>query len=107
MLDKIPNLRHLRAFSEVARSHSISTAAGRIFLSQSAVTQAIGKLEARLGISLFVRRHNGMYLTDSGELLVHRVDRCMAFCARAHVRRYASPIASRTEYVPRFTPLIS
>lgn len=79
MLDKIPNLRHLRAFSEVARLHSISAAAEGIFLSQSAVTQAIGKLEGRLGTALFVRRHNGMYPTDSGQLLVHRVDRCMAF----------------------------
>jgi DNA-binding transcriptional LysR family regulator len=79
MLNNIPNLRQLRAFAEVARCQSISAAAERIFLSQSAVTQAIGKLEARLGVALFVRRHNGMFLTDSGDLLVRRVDRCMAF----------------------------
>lgn len=79
MLDKTPNLRHLRAFSEVASANSISAASERIFLSQSAITQAIGKLESRVGTKLFLRRHNGMFLTDAGELLVKRVDRCMAF----------------------------
>jgi len=79
MLDQLPNLRHLRAFSEVAGSHSISAAAERIFLSQSAVTQAIGKLESSIGTPLFLRRHNGMFLTDAGELLCKRVERCMVF----------------------------
>ncbi len=79
MLDQLPSLRHLRAFSEVASGHSVSAAAERIFLSQSAVTQAIGKLESTIGTPLFLRRHNGMFPTDAGELLVARVDRCMNF----------------------------
>ena len=79
MLDRLPNLRHLRAFSEVASGHSVSLAAERIFLSQSAVTQAVGKLESSVGTPLFLRRHNGMFLTDAGELLIKRVDRCMVF----------------------------
>ena len=44
----IPNLRHLRVFLEVARHRSISKAAPRVFLSQPAITQAIGKLETLL-----------------------------------------------------------
>ncbi|WP_108124202.1 LysR family transcriptional regulator [Saccharospirillum mangrovi] len=79
MPDHLPNLRHLRAFSEVATSGSVSAAANQIFLSQSAVTQAIGKLESSLGTTLFLRRHNGMFLTDAGELFATRVNRCMAF----------------------------
>lgn len=79
MLDQLPNLRHLRAFSEVAAHGSISAAATQVFLSQSAVTQAIGKLESKLGTTLFLRRHNGMFLTDAGELFETRVNRCIAF----------------------------
>ncbi|MHA7879607.1 MAG: LysR family transcriptional regulator [Saccharospirillum sp.] len=79
MQETLPNIRHLRAFSEVAEAHSISLAAERIFLSQSAITQAIKKLEAHFATALFLRRHNGMYLTDAGQLLQRRVHRCMAF----------------------------
>lgn len=85
MLEQLPNLRHLRAFSEVAASGSISAAATQVFLSQSALTQAIGKLESRLGTALFLRRHNGMFLTEAGELFATRVNRCMAYL-RAGVR---------------------
>lgn len=79
MLDTLPNIRHLRAFAEVAEAHSISAAAERIFLSQSAITQAIKKLEVHFATDLFLRRHNGMFLTDAGQLLQRRVYRCMAF----------------------------
>lgn len=79
MLDQTPNLRHLRAFNEVATAHSIKAASRRIFLSQPAITQAIGKLESSLGTLLFHRRHDGTYLTDPGGIYRQRVERCMAF----------------------------
>ena len=41
----IPNIRHLRAFSEVASRRSISQASERIDLSQPAISQALAKLE--------------------------------------------------------------
>jgi len=99
MLDHLPNLRHLRAFSEVAANGSISAAATQIFLSQSAVTQAIGKLESSLGTTLFLRRHNGMFLTDAGDLFATRVNRCIAFL-RAGLRD-AVRIGERKEKLER------
>ncbi len=39
------NLRHLRAFQEIAACQSISHAAARIHLTQPAITQALAKLE--------------------------------------------------------------
>ncbi|MBZ0214965.1 MAG: LysR family transcriptional regulator, partial [Fimbriimonadaceae bacterium] len=48
-----PNLRHLRAFREVAACRSISQASRRVHLSQPAITQAIAKLEDALGLALF------------------------------------------------------
>lgn len=75
MSDKTINIRHLRAFLEVARCKSISKATEKVYLSQPAITQAIAKLESTLDTSLFERKSDGMYLTDSGELFVGRVER--------------------------------
>jgi len=72
-MDKIPNIRHLRVFREVAELHSVSAAAEREFLSQPAVTQAIGKLEADFGVSLLDRRSDGLFTTEIGELFLRRV----------------------------------
>lgn len=77
MFTKIPNLRHLRAFREVALHQSISGASRSIYLSQPAITQAIAKLETQLGISLFDRNGSGMFITAPGELFKNRVDRCL------------------------------
>lgn len=66
------NLRHLRAFVEVARHRSISRAAAEVHLSQPAITQAITKLEQQLGVSLFDRRPDGMYPTEPGHLFLDR-----------------------------------
>lgn len=79
MADKsiqIPNLRHLRVFLEVAKCHSISQAAPKVFLSQPAITQALAKLERQLETELFERHSDGMYLTSEGKVYFNRVSRC-------------------------------
>ncbi len=73
----IPNLRHLRAFCEVARHRSISQAAEQIHLSQPAITQAIAKLEQQFETTLFDRRSDGMYPTEGGQILHDRVLRAV------------------------------
>ncbi len=77
MIEQIPNLRHLRAFREVALQKSISSASRSIFLSQPAITQAIAKLEAQLHVSLFDRSGSGMFITEAGRLFLNRVSRCL------------------------------
>ncbi|WP_337954798.1 LysR family transcriptional regulator [Sedimenticola selenatireducens] len=72
---RIPNIRHLRVFVEVAENKSISKASEKVFLSQPAITQAITKLEGMLNTSLFQRRSDGMYVTESGEVFLMRVRR--------------------------------
>ncbi|WP_029131680.1 LysR family transcriptional regulator [Sedimenticola selenatireducens] len=74
---EIPNIRHLRVFMEVAENKSISKASEKVFLSQPAITQAIAKLEKMLDTSLFQRRSDGMYVTESGRVFVERVRRSM------------------------------
>ena len=73
----LPNLRHLRAFCEVAEHHSITQAAERIFLSQPAITQAIAKLERVLDTQLFERQSDGMRPTEAGRLYAQRTGRAL------------------------------
>lgn len=72
------NLRHLRAFREIATCQSISNAAEQIHLSQPAITQALAKLEALVGTRLFDRRGRRMFLNEPGALFVRRVERALA-----------------------------
>ncbi|WP_029009671.1 LysR family transcriptional regulator [Azospirillum halopraeferens] len=74
---EVPNLRHLRAFRAVAESRSISAASRHVFISQPAITQAIAKMEAALGVTLFERRPDGVYLTEPGRLFDDRVERML------------------------------
>ena len=74
---EIPNIRHLRVFLEVVECKSISKASERVFLSQPAITQAIAKLETTMGTSLFSRRSDGMYVSESGEVFALRIRRAL------------------------------
>src|SRR6516162_3795570 len=65
----LPSLRQLRTFAAVARFENISRASAQLHLSQSAATQAIATLEAKLEVPLFVRRNKGAYLTEYGKIL--------------------------------------
>ena len=80
------NLRHLRAFAEVAKCGNITVASGKVHLSQPAITQAIAKLERILGHSLFDRRNSGLFLTQPGSILHDRVNRALDHLKRG-VRR--------------------
>lgn len=95
---EFPNLRHLRAFTEVADAHGISAAAHRVHLSQPAVTQAISRLEERFGVRLLDRRPEGMFPTPEGEVLLTRVRRMFDVLAEGAGR--AIRLAGRREGRP-------
>ncbi len=61
--------RHLRLVAEVARTESVTRAAERLNVTQSAVSHQIRELEDRLGTPLFVRSGRRMLLTPAGRLL--------------------------------------
>lgn len=66
------NLRHLRGFVAISATGNITEAAARVAMSQPALTQAVAKLERRLGHALFDRRANGLFLTDAGTVFQRR-----------------------------------
>ncbi len=60
-------MHQLRAFVAVARQGSIRAASRVLNLSQPALTKSIKELEENLGTKLFVRRRQGVTLTDCGD----------------------------------------
>lgn len=68
------NLNLYRIFYEVALSESISNASKKLFITQSAISKAIKKLESDLSVSLFYRNSKGVKLTEKGEELFFYVE---------------------------------
>lgn len=72
------NLKDLTAFLMVAEEGNFTRAAARLGLSQSALSQVIRGLEARLELRLFARTTRSVALTPAGEKLMQRVAPAMA-----------------------------
>lgn len=68
------NLNLYKIFYEVALSESISNAAKKLYITQSAVSKAIKKLEEELNTELFYRNSKGVKLTEKGEELIFYVE---------------------------------
>ena len=74
MYKSIINLNLYKIFYEVALSESISDASKKLFITQSAVSKAIKKLEEDLNTNLFYRNNKGVKLTDKGKELLFYVE---------------------------------
>jgi LysR family transcriptional regulator, regulator for metE and metH len=61
--------RHLRVVAEVARAESVTRAADRLNVTQSAVSHQLREIDDRLGTAIFVRSGRRMLLTPAGRLL--------------------------------------
>ena len=55
---------------EIAKTGSFSEAAKQLFVAQSSLSISVKSLEQELGIKIFERSGNGIYLTDDGEEFV-------------------------------------
>lgn len=67
-----------RIFNVVSQNSSISKASRELFMTQSAVSQAISRLEKELEIQLFYRTPKGVTLTEEGELVNEHVKSALA-----------------------------
>jgi len=64
------DLRHLRLVAAVAESGGQTRAAGKLNLTQSALSHQLRELESRVGAPLFIRASRGMVLTAVGERIL-------------------------------------
>ncbi|MEL6723216.1 MAG: LysR family transcriptional regulator [Pseudomonadota bacterium] len=88
MIDRV----HLRILREIERQGSLTAAARALNLTQSALTHTIKKLEARLGISLWIKEGRQLRLTPVGTYLQREAARLLPQLERVDkvLRQYAS-----------------
>jgi DNA-binding transcriptional LysR family regulator len=87
------DINQVRLLAALAELGSLSGAAGRIGLSQSAASHALAKLRQRVGDPLFVRTANGLHPTPYGERL--------GLAARNAVEALLDGFASMRAFDPR------
>jgi LysR family transcriptional regulator for metE and metH len=78
--------QHLRVIAEVARCESVTRAADRLNVTQSAVSHQLRDLEHKLGTSLFVRSGRRMLPTPAGRVIVDAADDILAAIGRIQAR---------------------
>lgn len=71
-------LRHLRTIAAVARHRSLTKAGEELYLTQSAVSQQIRKLEQELGVEVFRRSSRSVELTAEGRVILGYAERVLA-----------------------------
>lgn len=67
MTVSLPSLNGLRAFEATARHMSFTKAAEELNVTQTAVSHQIRRLEAELGVHLFLRLAEGLALSEEGQ----------------------------------------
>ena len=66
-------LTHLKYFLEVAKTEHVTKSARKLCIVQPALTQAIHKLEAELGVALFKMQGRNIKLTECGQFFYKRL----------------------------------
>lgn len=77
-IEALLNERRLQAAALLAEVHYMPSVAHSMGSSQSAVSQAIARLEDMLGQPLFLRTAHGMVPTDAGRRWIERFERVLA-----------------------------
>ncbi len=86
------DLYQLKTFFTLAKIKNFTKAADLLFVTQSAVSHAIKKLETSLGTLLFIRKGKQLFLTEAGKALYHSCEKIFSEIERvnediAHYRR--------------------
>jgi LysR family transcriptional activator of nhaA len=113
------NYHHLYYFWAIARERSLTRAAKRLHVSQSALSTQLRKLEERLGHPLFVRENRQLTLTEAGRIALEHAQaifrtgdelvgalRGRAVGSRAVLRIGAVATLSRNWQLELFRPLL-
>ena len=89
------NYHHLRYFWAIAHAGSLTRAASRLHLSQSAVSVQLGKLEQQLGHRLFERAGKRLILTEAGRIALDYADTIFESGEELVATLSGRPVASR------------
>jgi LysR family transcriptional regulator, glycine cleavage system transcriptional activator len=81
--DELPPLNALRAFEAAGRHLSITKAAQELHVTPAAVSHQVKALEDHLGVALFRRSGNALFLTDAGQACLPGLRAGFAELARA------------------------
>lgn len=84
--EPVPGSRHLRVVAEVARTESVTRAADRLNVTQSAVSHQLREIEDRLGTAIFVRSGRRMLLTPAGRLLADAANQVLDTIGQVEAR---------------------
>lgn len=71
-------IRHLRAFTSVARHRSFSRAAAELLITQPALSRTIAQLESNLNVRLLDRSSRHVELTAAGAQFLPQIERVLA-----------------------------
>lgn len=63
-------LKHLRTLDALEQTGTISKAAIKLHLTQSAISHQLAELEQRLGHTLFIRKSEPLTFTEQGNVLL-------------------------------------
>lgn len=83
MINHLPPLNAVRAFAAAAHHQSITRAAEELYVSHSAVSRHIKRLEEHLGALLFERRIRQLVLTPAGQRYFEQVSAGLSQIAEA------------------------
>ncbi len=77
------NLELYKTFYYVAKNENISRASNELLISQPAISKAIKTLEKQLNTNLFIRKRDGMELTEAGEAFYKKIKDAMQLISSA------------------------
>mgnify|MGYP003291910431 CR=1 FL=1 len=71
------NLELYKTFYYVAKNESISRASNELMISQPAISKSVKTLEEQIGTNLFIRKRDGVELTEAGETIYTKIKEAM------------------------------
>lgn len=74
------NIKDYKYIVEIAEQKNISKAAAALYITQSALTRFLQRVEEELGASLFFRQGNHLVLTEIGQCYVEKGRKSISLC---------------------------
>ncbi len=102
MIRTAPPLHLLRAFVTTARTGTVSAAAGRLHLTQGAVSKQIQELEEWLGVPLFDRAKKRLHLSSAGDRYLHAVQPLLQQLDAATIDLMSNPLGDGALHLSSF-----